>query len=548
MLMGLYGNPLSDTSRNEITITALDLSNHTFTGPSLEQDQLRDVTTRDSGFRERRDDSTMTGDSVVQANTGRSTAGLFPFSATLTPLVSRRACLSAAALAIGATVLAACGSGTATTRPSPSTSSTVASLLSATATSHASSARSSAVAGSPTRRLTFMTDTDSQGILLLKNVTGEWNRVHPEAPVTLQPVMGGSYLTKVLTMAAGDVLPDVFALLGQDLPQLADRHVPLPLDSYIRRDKYNLTDFFPLPRDRMRWKGVTVALPRGFSNQCIYWNVDLFDKMEVAHPPVDWKTSGWDFAQFLETAKKLTRGTGGSAQYGFAVGTGFVGGWGQWIYTNGGHIFDESFTHCLINQPAAVEALQFMQDLIAKYKVAPTPAVLTTQNPQTLFLSGKLAMLFAPVASAAYYRQAKFAWDLAVNPKGKGPRLSTAAAGAYWCVSSHTKQADQAWQLLRFLASVKSEEILASTYFPARQSALEFYAHTDPTLPPAHRQVGIEGQRLARAFRATPDYEQLNAIFTKQFAYLWDGSEHAATVAQKTVSLVNAFLARHRHG
>ena len=390
-----------------------------------------------------------------------------------------------------------------------------------------------------------MTDVDVKGMPLVEQVAKNWNQANASTPVDAQLVTGSDYLTKILTMAAGGVLTDIFAIVGQNLPDLANRGVTLKLDAYLQQGKYDLSDFLPLPVDRMRWKGATIALPRGFSNQCVYWNVDLFDQMGVAHPPTDWAAAGWDFAEFLDATRKLTKGSGGSAQFGFAVGTDFVGGWGQWILTNGGQIFDDTLSRCLVAQPPAVEALQFLQDLIVKEKVAPTTSVLSTENAQSLFLTGRLAMLFAPVAATATYRTAKFKWDLAVNPKGKGPRLSTAAAGAYWCGSAQTKQADLTWKLLEFLASKDSENILATTYFPARQSSLDYLAKQDPTLPPSHRAVGIDGQKLARAFPPTPDYAQLTDIINKQFAYIWDGSFSAATAAGKTAEAVDVYLKSH---
>jgi len=459
-------------------------------------------------------------------------------------VLSRRGLLGALGHAFpGIALLSACASASTsspTALPSVGVTTTAATTIPSTA------AKPSTAQTSGKQGLTVISDIDAQGLPLLTKVIDQWNQANPQAPASLQGVAGTQYSTKLETMAAGGALTDVFALSGNDLPRLANSGVPATLDALLQQDHYDLSDYVPLPRQRMVWKGATVALPRGFSNQCIYWNVDLFDKMGVAHPPQSWDAAGWDFAGFLDTAQKLTTGSGGGAQYGFTVGTDFVGGWGQWLYANDAHVFDDQFTHCLVNQPAAVQALQFMQDLIVKNKVAPTPATLSTENPLSLFLSGRLAMLFAPVASVATYRPAKFKWDFAITPKGAGPRVTTAAAGVYWCANAHTPQLPAAWKLLSYLASPQSELVLANTYFPARESVLQKIATLDPTLPPTHRQVGIDGQKLARAFRATPNFAEINAIFTKQFAYLWDGSSTVETITTKTVQLVDAYLAAHQ--
>ena len=43
-----------------------------------------------------------------------------------------------------------------------------------------------------------------------------------------------------------------------------------------------------------------------------------------------------------------------------------------WVFTNGGQVLNNTWTSCVINNPAAVEACTFARSLVAK-KLAPSP-------------------------------------------------------------------------------------------------------------------------------------------------------------------------------
>ena len=85
--------------------------------------------------------------------------------------------------------------------------------------------------------------------------------------------------------------------------------------------------------------------------------------------------TGWDWSRFLDFARRFTQrdGSGRITQHGFVLTTGLRGGYGQWICTNGADLFDREYTRCTLDDPRAVDALQFMQDLIYRHGVAPDP-------------------------------------------------------------------------------------------------------------------------------------------------------------------------------
>ena len=43
----------------------------------------------------------------------------------------------------------------------------------------------------------------------------------------------------------------------------------------------------------------------------------------------------------------------------------------MWVAANGGELFDKDLKTCTLNEPPAVEALQFLQDLVFRHRVMP---------------------------------------------------------------------------------------------------------------------------------------------------------------------------------
>ena len=96
----------------------------------------------------------------------------------------------------------------------------------------------------------------------------------------------------------------------------------------------------------------------------------------------------WTRDDFLKYAQALTSGS----KYGYAFDNSgvFVSAM-PWIYANGGSIVSDDFCKPTVTDPKVEDALQFMHDLIYKYKVAPAPTSLNTlfQSLQT----GDVAMI-----------------------------------------------------------------------------------------------------------------------------------------------------------
>ena len=221
-----------------------------------------------------------------------------------------------------------------------------------------------------------------------------FERDHPGVRVVNDPVTNqAEYREKVITSVASGAPPDVFLLDGIDVPSFVDAGVPLDLRPFAPRVGIELDAFYPsilamFARDRRVY-----GFPKGFSPMVYYYNRQLFDRAGIPYP-----RDGWTRADFLRTARALTRdldGDGTIDQWGTALDRHFYQ-WQAHIWSGGGDILspDGRRASGWLDAPAADSTILFLTDLPAAGGVAPRPnafrAVSGTE--QRLFYSGRLAL------------------------------------------------------------------------------------------------------------------------------------------------------------
>jgi multiple sugar transport system substrate-binding protein len=214
------------------------------------------------------------------------------------------------------------------------------------------------------------------------------------------------------------------------------------------------------------------------------------------------------------------------------------------VWTNGAEVVSQDFRRCTLDGPRAAEALQFMQDLIYKYRVAPTPEEETAAGgAMAMFIgTGKVGMRITPVAEVSDHRRAQFRWDYAVNPVGKGKRLTT-GGGVGWEIMGPTKHQEEAWAVFQHLVSAETAKRLSVVSYPGRKSALAHLLQADPELPPKSRHVGADGQRIIHPDPIFPGWDELERdVISPELQPLWRNERTARQVVEAIVPKANAFL------
>ena len=179
---------------------------------------------------------------------------------------------------------------------------------------------------------------------------------HTPPDVALDRVAG---LLEELDADLVTVWPELAQWLGQ-------RGLLLPLNQLDSADDESLErEFFPVALDRYRQDGALYALPVSAAPQMLYYHERHFRDHGV--PPVD---ETWDWEKLAENAAKLTTRTqdGTVERWGLLAHENDVL-WALW--QNEAEAVDKNTLSCRLQEPAAVEALQFVHDLIHKHRVSP---------------------------------------------------------------------------------------------------------------------------------------------------------------------------------
>lgn len=193
------------------------------------------------------------------------------------------------------------------------------------------------------------------------------------------------YSKLVLDFKTGNA-PDVVTLHQTNLAENVNMGVLQPIDDLYPQVGIDPTEFVETV-----WKGTQVngkqyAIPNDMHPLALYYNVDLFKAagLDPEKPP----TTG---AELLDYAQKLTDPA--KKQYG--IGLGYTAGgpfriWMSLVWQHKGQeILNADYTKAAFNTPAGVESLQFMYDLVYKYKVNPQGE----QDEDTDFKNGTIAMV-----------------------------------------------------------------------------------------------------------------------------------------------------------
>lgn len=303
----------------------------------------------------------------------------------------------------------------------------------------------------------------------------EFEKLHPNIKVTVEQYSWSDYWHKLLTeMAAGDA-PDVFWDHVSYFPQLVSSGELLNLSPYIQKDNVKLSGYYKSLVNQYQYKGNYYGLPKDWDTIALLYNKTEFEKLGIQMPKnLTWNPQNG--GSFLQLAEKLTIDKNGKnatqpgfnpkqiKQYGYLSWNKSQEGYLNFIAENGGKFLDKKFgTKLQYDSPNAVQALQFMQNLIYKYHVSP-PGSQTegATSDQTFFDSGKVAMtiegdwMLAPIAKGANFKIGVA--ELPIGPAGRVSVMNGLSDAIY----AHTKHPKQAWELVKWLAGKKSENLLTS--------------------------------------------------------------------------------------
>jgi multiple sugar transport system substrate-binding protein len=288
---------------------------------------------------------------------------------------------------------------------------------------------------------------------------------------------------------------------------------------------------------------VQYGFPLDAPNQQLFYNVTWFEEMGVPRPSSDWEDESWNWDSFLEAALALTDKD--NNRWAFQIKAGNFRAWWIWVTANGGTFFNEDGTACLLNEPAAVEAFQFLADLIHVHEVAPPIDVATEMGASEIFEAGVVAMdTFWPAMGRMRTNIGdKFVWDVAPHPAGAVGK-STAGGGSGQVISAFSQNKEAAWEFVKFMATTDAVEQWTATMgiVPPLQSVAASDVYLQPGNPPEHISVFTDGAPYLRPDPRHPAFTQAASLANSELDRLWIGQASAQEVADSIVDKVNDLL------
>ncbi|MGO9411117.1 MAG: ABC transporter substrate-binding protein [Spirochaetia bacterium] len=377
---------------------------------------------------------------------------------------------------------------------------------------------------------------------------------HPN--VKIEPLNFGSntdFNTKVTTLAASNTLPD-----------LGYFYEPNVLTWGMNGKFVDLTDFYksqPAKLDAIKFvtpDGKIVGISVANEIQVIWYSKKMFDAAGLPYPPAD-ASKAWSWDKFVQVAKQLTKDANGKTpnDAGFdpqnvhQFGTWVQNWWMPWLtfaISNGGGLVNADGTKLIMDDPATIDAIQKMADLVTVDHVSPAPG--TQQMPTaaaTALLSQQVAMVvdgtWDLLTLGITKQQQGLDFGVGVLPYMKN--LATSSVGTPIVVYKSSKHVPEALQLLKYVMSPENA-------LPLLKNGLwlpnEKRWYSDPKLvsqwvdnpvhPPEYRAAVVDfalnySHRLPQYY--VPTFAKMDDVIEAALQQVWLGQKTAADVINNEI-------------
>jgi len=210
----------------------------------------------------------------------------------------------------------------------------------------------------------------------------EFEKDHPGVKVNHISVPFAQVLPTILRQSLSNTLPDLVMADNPWVPQLIKAGVYKDITDKVKEWGWeNWEDFFKGHREVTSSEGKIYAIQFTTNNCALFYRKGLLEKAGIANPPETWQ-------ELKDQSKKIKEVLG---IYGFAFDAGATEG-GAWqfqpfLWSNGGSLLE-------LDQPEAIEALQFLTDMVKEgYTPRDVVNVSSQGDPTQWFINGEVAFM-----------------------------------------------------------------------------------------------------------------------------------------------------------
>ncbi len=279
-------------------------------------------------------------------------------------------------------------------------------------------------------------------------VVSGFNEKHPNMHATFEPWPPDK---GPLVLGAAGTLGDVMRLVAfGTYSQVAAAGFLKDLGPLIAKDRYDLKQFYAAAVETLKFRSRQYGLPHiahpGFCGQFI--NLDALQQAGLAPPD----EATWTLDAYAGMLKQLGNRLRDA------------GAWALWPPTSvqhvtvaarafGGNTLSADGKRSLIAEPASLQGVQFLADLILRDRSAPPPGTLSGSDVQNL-ISGQVAVDWTNfgIINTLHKQAQGLRWQVFMGPKGPKSRgffMGVDSAS----MSATSKHPDQAFELVKYILS-----------------------------------------------------------------------------------------------
>jgi ABC-type glycerol-3-phosphate transport system substrate-binding protein len=365
----------------------------------------------------------------------------------------------------------------------------------------------------------------------------------PGLKTEIQIYTNAEFMTKLTAALAGGTGPDFTRFKEYQAVDTAARGSTLALDGLLSKEKtLKLADFTQQSVDGSKYKDKLYGIPHHHQFVMLGWNKELFKQVGLnpdrAPETVD---------ELREGARRLTNpanGQWGFREYEFGpppreqIFNWFM----EWVWRNGGDVWNQDRTRSTVGSPESVAALQILVDLLYADRSAIPP-----DQTQLGIETGKLGIYMPTGAGVLSLKKTAPDLDFGLGPMPKLKQFATQLQHNTFSIMSNSKLQDVTWQALLFMCrddvmqQWQSDPQIATV--PVKKALLDKSPWSDPASgwKPIIDVVKMPGNR-PKPF--VPDWDEFTEQHVVPFlTQAWRQEKSPKDALTEAAGQANAWLA-----
>lgn len=298
---------------------------------------------------------------------------------------------------------------------------------------------------------------DTSTMPYLTEVIANFEAENPDIDIEVIDIPSTEYVTKLNVMLNGGSDLDLFFVKEADKTKaFYDKGQLADLSGYIKAAGIDMSGYNGTDKN-FTYDGKTYGMPVRTDQYVLYYNKDIFDAAGVAYPDND-----MTWAEFEETAKAITSGSGATKKYGA-----FIHSWQacvqNWGVQDGKHTImsnDYSFFKPYYEMVLRMQEAGSIMDFATI-----SSSGIHYSDPFTQGNVGMLPMgswFMGTIIQRIKAGESSINWGVAVIPHAEDvPNGYTVGATTPICINNASKNKDAAWKFAEYLSGPKGAEVYA---------------------------------------------------------------------------------------